>query len=70
MECKIYLEGTVQLRRFYKKKIIAHPLFRGPNYGEAFVPESETSLARSRERPGFLHVGLKWRIRKAEKNLP
>ncbi len=35
----------MQLRHFYKKQII-WPLFPNPNYGAAFVPKSETSLAR------------------------
>ncbi len=38
---------------------IARPLFPDPNNGTASVPESETRLAGSGERPGFLLVGLK-----------
>jgi hypothetical protein len=57
--CKLYLEGKVQLRHFYKKQITYHFLFSKPNNGAAFVPKSETSLAVSGEWPGFLLVSLK-----------
>jgi hypothetical protein len=34
-------------------------MFPDPNNGAAFVPDSETRLVGSGERPGFLLVGLK-----------
>jgi hypothetical protein len=42
-EVLLYLEGKVQLKHFYKKHI---PWSRSNN-GAAFVPNSETSLAKA-----------------------
>jgi hypothetical protein len=56
----------VQLRHFYKNNK-ACPLFPDPTNGAAFVPESKTTSAGSREWLGFLLVGLKMADKKGER---
>jgi len=48
------------MRHFYKKQIIQHSLCSQiPTMAQPLYPKTETSLAGSGERPGFLIGGLK-----------
>ncbi len=55
----LYLEGKLQLKHFYKKQGIKHILCSQSNNGAAFVPDSETSLAKAGKIQTAFLVGFK-----------